>query len=142
MILLDTNVLVYALGRPHPLREPSRRVLDAVSKGRVEAGTIDTVVIEFLHVFSRRRSKASAASAARDYVELLGPLVEVTAKDVALGVDIFENHELGSADALVAAVAANHDAEALVTADRSFEGVPGILVLDPRSPELERLLSA
>ena len=36
MILLDTNVLVYALGKPHPLREPSRRLMEAVSDGSAD----------------------------------------------------------------------------------------------------------
>ena len=142
MILIDTNILVYALGKPHPLREPAQKLLDVASRGGVEARTIDVVIVELLHVFSRRRPRSATGAAARDCIELLAPLVDVTSADVALGVEIFERHEaLESADALIAAVALNHEADALVTADGSFAAVAGLRVVDPRSHELETLLA-
>ena len=39
MIILDTTVLVYAVGADHPLRDPRRRVLVAHGEGRIEATT-------------------------------------------------------------------------------------------------------
>ena len=51
MIFVDTNVFVYAVGRPHPLRDPARRILiDAA----VEAEALVTsceVLQELLHVY-------------------------------------------------------------------------------------------
>jgi predicted nucleic acid-binding protein len=51
MIFVDTNVFVYAVGSPHPLREPARRILiDAA----VEAEALVTsceVLQELLHVY-------------------------------------------------------------------------------------------
>ena len=141
MILLDANVLVYALGTPHPLQESSERVLEAIRDGRVRAGTIDAVYIEFLHAFSRRRPRALAAAAARAYVELLGPPLDIVVTDRELALDLFERHErLSPVDAVLAAVAARTEIEALVTPDADFGSVPEIRVLDPRSPELEMLL--
>ena len=59
-----------------------------------------------------------------------------------LGIDLFERHAgLSAFDAVIAAVALNHDADALVTADRSLAAVPGLRVVDPRSPELDTLLA-
>lgn len=141
MILLDTNVLVYALGQAHPLREPSRRLLDGVARGRLEATTVDVVIVEFLHVFAARRPRGVAGSAARDYAELLGPLLAVTQADVALAVDLFERHaDLDAADALIAAAALNHSVDAVVSADRAYASVPGLRALDPRAPEADALL--
>ena len=51
MIVLDTTVLVYAVGAEHPLREPNRRLIDAIATGRVDATTTAEVIQEF--VFER-----------------------------------------------------------------------------------------
>jgi predicted nucleic acid-binding protein len=141
VIVLDTNVLVYALGEAHPLREPCRRIVQSVGRD-IEAATTIEVIQEFLHVFGRRRPRVDVGKAGRAFVELLAPLIEADARDLELGIDLLERHAgLSAFDALVAAVALNHDAEALVTADRSFVAVPGLRVADPRSPEIDTLLA-
>ena len=141
MILLDTNVLVYALGGPHALQRPSEALLERLREGELPGGTIGAVYLEFLYVFSRRRTRDAAAAAARDYLELLGPPLQIADDDRALAIDLYERHaRLESVDALLAAVALRGQVAALVTADRSFADVPGLRALDPRSPELEAML--
>ena len=63
MIILDTTILVYAIGGGHPLREPCRRVLRAHGDGLVTAATTVEVLQEFVHVFARRRDRATAIDA-------------------------------------------------------------------------------
>src|SRR3989442_12437646 len=62
VIVLDPNVLLYALGGEHPAREPARRLFDAVGEGRLNATTTVDVIQEFAHVYSRRRPRAEAVS--------------------------------------------------------------------------------
>ncbi len=57
MILLDTSVLVYAVGGEHPLREPCRRVVNEIGAGRLAATTTVEVIQEFAHVRARRRGR-------------------------------------------------------------------------------------
>lgn len=142
MILLDTNVLVYALGGSHALQQPSEALLERVRDGEVPGGTIEAVYLEFLYAFSRRRSRAAAAAASRAYLEIVGPPLQVAESDLALAIALYERHaRLEPVDALLAAVALRGEVEALVTADRAFADVPGLLALDPRSPELEAMLA-
>lgn len=54
MIVLDTTVLVYATGSGYPLREPGRRLVDAVANGVLTARTTVEVIQEFMHVRARR----------------------------------------------------------------------------------------
>ena len=54
MIVLDTTVLVYATGSDHPLREPGRRLVDAVANGVLTARTTVEVIQEFMPVRARR----------------------------------------------------------------------------------------
>lgn len=139
MILLDTSVLVYALGTEHPLRDASRRVVEAAVTVRVTTALV--VIQEFLHVFGLARPRHVAADAARSYAIAFEPLLAPDADDLGLAVELYERHtRLEAFDALLAATALNREVAALVTADRAFADVPGLRALDPRAPELIELL--
>lgn len=140
MIVLDTTILAYAVGSEHPLREPCRGVLAAHGEGRVEATTTVEVIQEFAHVRARRRSRADAAHIARQYLHAFNVLVP-TADDLDRGLSLFEEHSaLGAFDAVLAAVALDRDAQALVSADRAFASVPGLRWVDPQTPALRELI--
>jgi uncharacterized protein len=141
LIVLDTTVFVYAVGVEHPLKEPSKRVLEAVQSGALQAATTTGVLQEFAGVRSRRRPRSDAAALARDFAVLLSPLQRVEENDLDLGLRIFErSDQLGSFDAVLAAVAINRDAEALVSSDRAFRGVRDLRHIDIGGPELDELL--
>jgi len=141
LIVLDTPVLVYSVGGPHPLRDAARRLI-ATLKGRtLEATTTPDVIQEFMHVHSRRRSRGEAAAHARRWASLLTPLVPTTHEDMTAAVRLFERYErLNAFDALLIAVALRENATALVSADRAFADVPKLSFVELGSPELKRLL--
>jgi uncharacterized protein len=142
VILLDTTVLGYAVGAEHPLREPCRRLLRAHGDGRVEAATTIEVVQEFAHVRARRRSRADAVALARHYMAGLHLLV-TRAEDLELGLTLFERHPaLGAFDAVLAAVALDQRADALVSADRAFGQVPNLRWVDPLTPDLDHVIGS
>ena len=142
MILLDTTILVYAVGTEHPLRQPCRSLLEWVRDGTVRATTTIEVVQEFAHVRARRRPLADASARARDYAHGLAPLVRPEEADLFAGLDLWEAaRDLGPFDAVLAATALRRG-WALASADRSFERVPGLRHVDPARVTLEEILDA
>jgi predicted nucleic acid-binding protein len=142
VILLDASVLAYAVGAEHPLRDPSRRIVEAVESGALAATTTAGVIQGFVSVRSRRRPRGDAVSLGRDFATLLSPLVSVESRDLDLGLRIFERSgQLGPFDAVLAAVAINRDAEALVSSDRGFRGVRDLRHVDLGGPEFDELLA-
>jgi predicted nucleic acid-binding protein len=142
VIVLDTTVLVYAVGGDHPLAGPCRRLVEAAGEGRLTATTTAEAIQEFVHVRARRRTRRDAAELGRSYAELLSPLLAVSADALAHGLRLFERHPaLGAFDAVLAAVALDAGAEALVSADRAFGSVRGLRWVDPAGPGFERLLA-
>ncbi len=130
-LLLDTNVLVYAVGSDHPLREPCRRLLRVVASGEARATTTPEVIQEFIHVRARRRGRADAVAGARSYAALLGPLAVVDDDALAVALDVYATVDaLGPFDALLAGVAMARD-YVLVTADSGFRSLPGLTWLTP-----------
>ncbi len=141
MIVVDTTVLVYAVGADHPLKEPSRRLLGAVEAGSAVATTTVEVIQEFANVRARRRDRADAVALSRDFATLLGPLLSVGQADLEQGLRLFERHlGLGSFDAVLAAAAVAADADALVTSDSAFAAVPRLRYVGLGTPDLDRLL--
>ena len=133
MIVLDTTILVYAVGTDHPLRIPTRALIESVRDGHVRATTTVEVVQEFAHVRARRRSRADAAARATEYAVGLSPLVQPEPEDLLEGLDLFGGSEsLGPFDAVLAATARRRG-WALASADRSFGQVGGLVHLNPSS---------
>ena len=134
MIVVDTTVLVYAIGDEHPLKQPSLRLLDAVSSGRVAATTTVEVIQEFSHVHARRgRSRGEAVRHARRYMRILAPLISPDPEVLDAGLDLYVHGKLGCFDAVLAATARREGAT-LVSADGAFGAVDGLRHLDPASP--------
>ena len=130
MLLVDTSVLVYAVGIDHALCSPARRFVQDVQSGATDGQTTPAVLQEFAHVRGRRRSREDAARLADRYAAMLSPLVTVTARDVAEGLDIWAGvPDIGAFDAVLSAVALAHGAR-LLSADRGFSRVPGLEWID------------
>lgn len=136
MIVLDTTVLVYAVGGDHELKEPARRIIDGIGNGALSATTTAQVIQELVHVRARRRGRKDAAALGRAYADLLSPLLTTSDDTLREGLELYERHEeLGSFDAVLAAgvLAGNH--EAFVSADRTFEGVRRLPFVNLADPE-------
>lgn len=140
MIVLDTTVLIYAVGEEHPLRAPCQRLLFAHGEGHVDGATTVEAIQEFAHIRARRRSRSDAVDAARAFASTLTMLM-ATPEDLDRGLELFADHpRLGSIDAVLAAVAMGHGAEALVSADTGFAAIPGLRWIDPATPAIESIL--
>ena len=133
MIVLDTTILVYALGDQHPLRSPCRDVIAAIGQGTVAATTTIEVIQEFTHVRARRRGRAEAVSRARDYVGLLTPLLQPSESDLATAMRLFLEHDtLGMFDAVLAAVTlSSSHTTGLMSADKAFASIDDLSYLVP-----------
>ena len=142
MIVVDTTVLLYAVGTHHPLRQPSVRLIEAIREGSLHATTTVEVIQEFVHAFARRRDRRDASRVGRAWAALLAPLISTMREDLEQGLTLYESDpRLGAFDALLAAAALARGAEALVSADRAFAAVSGLRHVDPATPALDDLLS-
>lgn len=133
MIVLDTTVLVYAVGDGHPLREPCRRLVSRIGAGEIAATTTVEAIQGFAHVRARRRDRQDAAHLATGYAALLAPLLVVDADDLQAGLDLWRSTDgIGSFDAVLAAVVMRRrHLTTLVSAERGFSRIAGLKVTAP-----------
>lgn len=130
--LCDTNVLVYAVGGPHPYREPCRDIVARQGDGALSGEVTAVVIAEFAHQrFRQVRDRQEASVRARQ----AGAAFRVHAldeNDAELALDLYARSSgLDAFDALLAAAALNRGVDAVVSADRAFDGVEGIERVDP-----------
>jgi predicted nucleic acid-binding protein len=141
VIVLDTTVLVYGVGADRPLREPCQQLIRAIADGTVLATTTIEVIQEFTHVRARRRDRKDAADLARDYIELLSPLLIVEETDLREGLRLYEEGTgFGAFDAVLAAATHAAGADALVSADTGFSGLAAIHHVVPDADGVRQLL--
>lgn len=142
MIVLDTTVLVYAVGTDHPFREPCRRLVEATESPAIDARTTVEVLQEFIHVRARGRDREDAIARGRSYLTLLGPLLVPDEGHLREAMTIYRTcSRIGMFDAVLAAVAIGAGAS-LVSADRGFGEVGGLDHVVPTSEAVARLVEA
>ncbi len=143
MIVLDTTVLVYATGSDHPLREPCRRIVDAVANAALAATTTVEVIQEFTHVRARRIDRVDASRLAGSLTDLLAPLLPVSETALRRGLQIYAGATgLGTFDAVLAAATIAAGGAALVSADHAFAEVTGLRHVVPDADGVSSLLPA
>jgi len=131
--LIDTNVIVYSVGRTHPLRDGSRRILTQVADGGLEA-TLDVESLqEILHLYSERRERRKGFDTLDDLLILFPNPIPIGRTEVETARELMRLHSfLGARDSIHAAVAINHDMEGIVSADKVFDRVRGVRRFDVR----------
>lgn len=143
MIVLDTSVLLYAVGAEHRFRQPCRDLLQAIENGALPATTTVEVMQEFTHVRARRRGREDAVELARSYIDLLSPLLVVKEADLREGLHLYvENDRIGAFDAILAAAARAAEAAALVSTDGGFTSVSTVRHVIPDEAGVRELLES
>ena len=132
MKLLDTNVLVYAAGRPHPSREPCRRILLEVS-ARPDGYCIDVEILqELMDVYTRRGQRAFAAQIVGQTLRSFDDPLPLTRREIEEAADIVRGYrKVTPRDAVHAAFVLTYGLEGIVSADKSFDQIAGVTRFDP-----------
>lgn len=133
MILVDTNVFMYAAGAPHPLKRRSVAFLDGVvAEGSIEFAIDAEVLQEILHRY-RALSRWGEGCRVYDLVRTLVPtVIPVTAEILNRARTLLDDYaELMARDALHAAVVESHALEAICSFDQDFDRIRGIRRIEP-----------
>lgn len=134
-VFVDSNIPMYVAGREHVNREPARRFLERIRKGKVEAITSTEVLQEILYRYSSLRRLDLARGVYDLFVETCPVVLSVTLAETDRACDLLCSIPgISARDAVHAAVMLNHDLEWIATFDSGFDGVPRIrrLKLDER----------
>jgi predicted nucleic acid-binding protein len=129
---LDANILMYAAGGPHPLRDYCRAALEIAVDRRVRLITDTEVLLEILYrYFALKRPDAARAvytSATRLCEEVLPVAESHTARALEI---VSKQPQLTPRDAIHIATMEARGPRRLLSTDRDFDNVQGIQRVDP-----------
>lgn len=133
MILLDTNLFMYAAGADHPNKPAAARFLERVASDDVEAVIDAETLQEILHRYRAIR-RWEEGRRVYDLARTLIPVVlPITAAILDAARDLLDRHPaLMARDALHAAVALAHTGGALCSFDEDFDEIDGVRRIEPR----------
>ena len=124
MIFVDSNVFVYAVGRPHPLRDPAREFFKTSGTDRIGLVTSAEVLQELMHIYipvGRMKTLDAALELVSGVVAEVWPL---TAEDVRLAREFTDAHPgLSARDLIHLACCIRHKVTQLMTFDRQLKAV-------------------
>ncbi len=129
---LDANILMYAAGTEHPLREPCRRALRRAVEARAPLITDAEVLQEILHRYFAIHRPDAAAAVYRSAVDLCDEVMPITERDTARALELLQAHaKLTPRDAIHVATMEAAGVHRLLSADRDFDLVPSVQRVDP-----------
>jgi predicted nucleic acid-binding protein len=133
-IFIDTNIPIYAAGRPHPLKESATRVIELVAEYPAAFVTSVEVIQELLHRYLAGRMWDAGRHVVEQFMILMeGHIEPVEVEDIQAAVRLADEEQTVSArDLLHAGVMRRVGATHIVSADRDFDRLAGVerLALD------------
>jgi predicted nucleic acid-binding protein len=123
---------MYAVGADHPLKQPCLSVLEAVATDKLSGTTDVEVLQEILYRYAAQGQRGRAVDVVRLFLRVVPDARPVTKECFLLAIDLFDRHPaLQPRDALHAAVMQRNGIHQIISADRHFDGIPGITRVDP-----------
>src|SRR5450756_2051084 len=84
LVMLDSNIPMYAAGQDHPYRIPCRRVLERIVAGELEAVTNVEVHQEILHRYIAIGLAGKGREVSQDFQYLVPRVLPVTLEEIGL----------------------------------------------------------
>lgn len=131
-VFLDANIIMYALGKEHSLKEPCRRSLEAVKKGELAVVTSTGVLQEIFHRYFSINMPAVAEEAYTAMKVFCREVYPVTLDDLDRALVLLK--KLQSINARVAVHAAtmlNNGVRKILSTDPHFDRIKDIRRIAP-----------
>ena len=132
MILVDSNIFMYAAGAAHAFKRRSAAFLQRIAEGEIEAGIDAEVLQEILHRY-RALDRWQEGRQVYDAARILFPaVIPITAEILDRARALLDGRaHLMARDALHEAVVECHSLEPICSFDRDFDWAPGIRRTEP-----------
>lgn len=131
-VFVDTNVLMYAAGGDHPLRDPCRAVVDRVSTRSIQGVTSVEVVQEILHRYLAINHAEGGIALAEQTLDLFAPVLPLTHALVRRIPELARRYPTLSARDLIHVATCIHEGITdIVSTDGAFDTVREIRRIAP-----------
>lgn len=129
---IDANIIMYAAGAAHALKQPCLQILTDMDKQLIHAVTSVEVVQEILRRYSALNRRADAIRLANNLMTLTAEIYPVSLADINRAIQLHQQYmKLTVRDSIHAATMYNHGLVYILSTDAHFDGLPGITRIAP-----------
>lgn len=127
MILVDSNIPMYAVGAPHPHKADAERQVDRLLAQGERLVTDAEVLQEILHRYVAIRRPEAIQAAFDALAAVVDEVFPIGERDVRRAKEIVTGWpQLSARDAVHLAVMEAHGIDTILSFDSGFDGVPGV----------------
>ncbi len=129
---IDANLIMYSLGGPHPLREPCKKILEAIKFNAFVPVTNTEVLQEVLYRYFSIKRSVLGEIAYQSLVQLCAEIFPVTLHETDLALNLLKKYQtITSRDAIHAATMITNDIREIISTDPHFDLISEIRRIDP-----------
>ncbi len=135
-VFLDVNVPMYAAGKDHPYKAPCAWLMREIAEGRLEAAIDTEIIQEMLYRYGASQLWDIGVTITTNLLEIISIVYPVTPDDVRIAIELFRQYAprgVTARDLLHVAVMQNNGLSTLVSTDKHFDQIEGLIRLDPRT---------
>lgn len=127
-VLIDSGVILYAVGAEHDLRAPCRSVLE--NPNLTICASVEMIQEVVFHRM-RVSERAEAVRVSQSWAQACH-LYPFDHDVLNTALTLIERHGIGGRDAVHAATAIVNGIAEIVSPDKGFDGIEGLVRIDPR----------
>jgi len=132
MIFIDTNIVMYAVGKEHRYKEPCAKIIMEIAQGKIGAVTDAEVLQEILYRYWHIGELEKGLQVFQDFEALMPQVYEITRSDLVAAAGILgEYPRISPRDALHVAVMRKAGIRTIYSTDTDFDTIEGIERMDP-----------
>jgi predicted nucleic acid-binding protein len=134
--LLDVNVPMYAAGQAHPCKEACVWVMTEVAEGRLPVAIDAEAVQEILYRYGELQQWETGLTLASSLLDLAPTVYPVSLDVVRLTLDLFRQYApqgIKARDLIHVAVMRSQGLTRIISTDRHFDQIAGIVRVDPQA---------
>jgi hypothetical protein len=134
LYFIDANIIMYAIGKRHPLKEPCRTVLNSIKGGDITVVTNTEVLQEILYRYFAIGLPWVAKIAYDSTKSICETIFPITLKETDVALEILNSYPaIKSRDAIHAATMLHHGLRRVISVDPHFDEIDGLQRIDPRA---------
>lgn len=132
MKLIDTNIIMYAVGKTHTLKEPCKEVIHKVVNNEISANIDIEVLQELLYVYDSRGEGKRGLRIIGEMMVLFPNPFAISKNEIIKAKDLMTKYStITTRDAIHCAVTINLNLEGIISTDKGLGVVKDIHLLNP-----------
>lgn len=132
IFFLDANIIMYALGKDHPLRNPCRKYFESIKEGKLTVVTNTEVLQEIFYRYFAIGMPVMAEEAYTALKLFCEKIYPVALLDVEKALTLLKEFPpINTRDSIHAATMLNNGVEKIISTDKHFDIIHGIQRIGP-----------